>query len=155
KIKMNGFSGDLQSATNVAIAMLSAYGMGERLLSFAAIGQQTNPKLLDEAELIVRAHLELAKELVQENSEAVEALKKALLEKSELDGREVRQIVMASAKTEKLDEYTVWERASKHLERLKDEAKKKRIVEARELKMLAGAEGEELSAPQSEEHPQS
>lgn len=126
-IKMNGFSGDLSQATNTALGMLAHYGMGEALLSFGTINQATNPALLRDAELIVRAHLELAKELVKENDAAVKAVAAALADRKELDGREVQTIVLAHVVTKDWKEQKIWARASKIIKRLKDEARAKRL----------------------------
>ncbi len=139
KIKMNGFSGDLQSATTVAVHMLSTYGMGEDLISFSAIGQQTSPEVLAHAKLIVKAHLELAKELVTENKACVEAIAKGLLAERDLDGHAVRKIAEATAVTSK--DIEIWPRAAAIIERLKEEAKAKKVKERIEFAKALKAAG--------------
>lgn len=126
-IKMNGFSGDLGQATNVALHMLAAYGMGNRLLSFSSINQATNPALIADAELLLKAHLELARELVKENDAAVKAVAEALKEHKELDGRQVQKLVVDNVVTADWETMKVWERVSKIVKRLKEEARGKRL----------------------------
>jgi cell division protease FtsH len=94
-IEMNGHSGDLNQATNAAVAMLAQYGMGEHYISFAGLGQPTHPAVVTEAERLLRAHRILARRIVEVEMEAVEALAKALLQHKSIDGREVERIVLA------------------------------------------------------------
>jgi cell division protease FtsH len=139
KIKMNGFSGDLQSATGVAVAMLSTYGMGDDLISYAALGQQTSNEVTGPAKMIIKAHLELAKELVSENMDVVEEIAQRLLEKRDLDGHEVRKIAEAKAVTSK--DISIFERSKGHLERVKEDAKAKKIQERIEFAKAMKAAG--------------
>lgn len=97
-IEMNGFSGDLGQATAVAIQMVSAYGMGEHMLSYQSLNQQFAPNVVREAELLVRAHFQLAQRIIHDNMPGVHALADALKSRKELDGREVEAIVLSNSR---------------------------------------------------------
>ncbi len=96
-IEMNGFTGDLNQATNMAVQMVASYGMGSRMISYAALGQFGAPNVTHEAELILRAHFKLVQQIIAENIEAVHALAKTLIKDQEIDGTEVERIVRQSA----------------------------------------------------------
>jgi cell division protease FtsH len=137
-IKMNGFSGDLQSATAIAVAMISQFGMGEKMISFAALGQQTAPQVVEEAELIVLAHYELAKQLMRDNHDAVVAIAEKLLELKDQDGVQVQDIVKAAAKSENPEAMVLHEMAAKYMEDIKKARRAKKVREAREMQPVGG-----------------
>ena len=106
-----GPGGDLLYATNVAAEMTGACGMGETLLSFAAIqnsafsdtnivgrvlgdaeGRTRVEELLQRQKVVVRG-------LMENNQHLVAALRDALLERHELIGSEITDILEAAAKS--------------------------------------------------------
>jgi cell division protease FtsH len=106
-----GPGGDLLYATNVAAQMVGAVGMLGSLVSFAAIqnsgfsdsnlvgrvlgdsqGRTKVEELLQEQKLVVRATLE-------DNRHLVIALRDALLERSELVGTEITDVLVAAQRT--------------------------------------------------------
>lgn len=103
-----GPSGDLQYATTVAAQMVGAAGMGETLVSFAAVegsalnsenivgrvlgdsrGRQMVEELLQRQKGVVRL-------LLGANAHLVEALRDALLERHELIGHEITDVLVAA-----------------------------------------------------------
>jgi ATP-dependent Zn protease len=106
-----GPAGDLLYATNVAAQMVGATGMTGTLVSFAAIqgtafsdtnivgrvlgdlqGRERVEELLQEQKAVVKAQLEA-------NTSLVEALRDALLERDELIGREITDVLEAARAT--------------------------------------------------------
>jgi len=100
-----GPGGDLLYATNVAAEMVGACGMVDSLISYAAIqnsslndsnlvgrvladdsGRATVEDLLQEQKVLVKG-------LLEHNSHLIEALRDALLEREELIGREITDIL--------------------------------------------------------------
>lgn len=144
-IEMNGFSGDLGQATAVALQMISAYGMGEHMLSYQSINQQTSPHVVHEAELLIRAHFLLAQKIIADNRPAVHALASALKEHQELDGREVEAIVLKEgAPTIPQVSLEAW----KIYEELRQEEKKKARPDAFDFSQSI-PQFEEVNATQS------
>jgi cell division protease FtsH len=104
-----GPSGDLLYATNAAAEMVGAHGMDTTLVSFAAVQNSafsdTNivgRVLADEqGRAAVQALLErqkaTAKALLEANKHLVEALRDALLEREELIGSEITDVLEAAA----------------------------------------------------------
>lgn len=96
-LQMSGYTGDLQSATGAAIAIVAQTGMGSRMISYAALGLQTSPMVVNEAATLIEIRFRLVKEFIRRNREAVEAIAERLLKEPDLDGPVVEQIVMESA----------------------------------------------------------
>ncbi len=103
-----GPGGDLLHATQVAASMIGQCGMGDTLISFGAIqnsafndsnivgrvladtqGRQMVQDLLAEQKLITRA-------LLDDNKHLVEALRDALLDRDELIGSEITDVLIAA-----------------------------------------------------------
>jgi ATP-dependent Zn protease len=103
-----GPSGDLLYATNVAAQMVGAAGMTDTLISYSAIqgsaftdtnivgrvlgdgdGRERVERILQEQKAFTRA-------LLGENRHLVEALRDALIERHELIGREITDILVAA-----------------------------------------------------------
>jgi ATP-dependent Zn protease len=101
-----GPGGDLLYATNVAAEMVGSCGMLDSLISFAAVqnsafndsnivgrvladdsGRAAVEDLLQEQKVVVKA-------LLEENTHLVEALRDALLDREELIGREITDILV-------------------------------------------------------------
>ena len=103
-----GPSGDLLYATNCAAEMVGAHGMDTSLVSYLAIQNSaysdTNivGRVLGDAqgrqavEDMLRRHKERTRELLAENRHLVEALRDALLERHELLGHEITDVLKAA-----------------------------------------------------------
>ena len=92
--RFNGVSSDLNQAMSTALSMVEDVGMGSRLTSRRALGSDGHrPEDVKEAELIVEAVFEFALQYTVENRAAIEALAKALDEKTDLTGPQVIALV--------------------------------------------------------------
>jgi ATP-dependent Zn protease len=103
-----GPGGDLSAATTLAAQMVGSFGMAGTLLSFEAIGggpldQGVVARVLadDEARRAVERILERAKadvrDLLDANRHLVEALRDQLLEREELVGDEILEVIRAAS----------------------------------------------------------
>ena len=100
-----GPASDLAAATDVAAKMVGAFGMAGSLISYEAMAEGPVGRrnlvarvLADEAgkravEDILAAQRERVAELLEENRDVVEALRDALLERDELVGDEIREVI--------------------------------------------------------------
>lgn len=100
-----GPSGDLSSATSIAAQMIGAAGMGDTLVSFAAIQQSAvaNGNLVSRVlgdsearemvEQLLTTQRDYVRTLLQENRHLVAALRDALLERHELIGRAITDVL--------------------------------------------------------------
>jgi ATP-dependent Zn protease len=100
-----GPSGDLMNATQLAATMVGSLGMGRSLMSFHAVsdGPITATNLVGkvmgdadakrEAEAIMTAQKERALEVIGANRDIVEALRDALVERDELIGDEILDVI--------------------------------------------------------------
>ncbi len=119
-----GPGGDLLYATNVAAEMVGSCGMIDSLISFAAIqnsalndsnivgrvladpaGRAAVEDLLQEQKVIVKG-------LLESNAHLVEALRDALLEREELIGREITDVLSAAQEEQVIDLRGVGDRES-------------------------------------------
>lgn len=103
-----GPGGDLLYATNVAAEMVGSCGMLDSLISFAAVQNSAfndsnivGRVLADEAgraavEDLLQQQKVIVKALLEQNSHLVEGLRDALLEKEELIGREITDVLEAA-----------------------------------------------------------
>ena len=113
-----GPGGDLVYATNAAAEMVGAHGMDESLLSYAAI---TNSSLSDTnlvgrvladdrgrdaVERLLQTQKREVKALLQSHRHLVEALRDALLEREELVGREITDVLEGAAAAPRLVDLT-------------------------------------------------
>jgi cell division protease FtsH len=100
-----GPSSDLRAATSLAAQMIGSYGMGKQLVSFEALdnGVHSGPNLVakvlnsDEGRhevgaLLSRIKLEVTT-LLREHKDLVEVLRDALLEREELLGDEIHEVL--------------------------------------------------------------
>jgi ATP-dependent Zn protease len=104
-----GPGGDLLYATNCAAEMVGAHGMEGNLVSFAAVHNSgfadTNivgrvlgdPAGREAVQELLERHKATAKALLESNRHLVEALRDALLERHELIGREITDVLDAAA----------------------------------------------------------
>jgi ATP-dependent Zn protease len=111
-----GPSSDLRAATSLAAQMVGSYGMGSQLISFDALdnGIHSSPNIVakvlnsDEGrhevdELLTRIKLEVTTWL-RENKDLVEALRDALLEREELLGDEIHEVLAEGYRKRELKE---------------------------------------------------
>jgi ATP-dependent Zn protease len=104
----SGVAADLQAATNAACQMVGSLGMGSTLISAAALevpgGANIVSKVLatdagrEEVEELLRRAKAEAREMVESNRQVVEALRDTLLEREELIGSQILEVI-ASART--------------------------------------------------------
>jgi ATP-dependent Zn protease len=100
-----GPSSDLRAATSLAAQMVGSYGMGSQLISFDALdnGVHSSPNIVAKVlnseegrhevdELLTRIKLEVTTWL-RENKDLVEELRDALLEREELLGDEIHEVL--------------------------------------------------------------
>ena len=104
-----GPGGDLLYATNAAAEMVGAHGMDDSLLSYAAIQNSSfsdtnivgrvlaDDRGRDAVERLLQAQKAIAKGLLTGNRHLVEALRDALLEREELVGAEITDVLEAAA----------------------------------------------------------
>ena len=111
-----GPSSDLRSATSLAAQMVGSYGMGTQLISFDALdnGVHSGPNLVakvlnsDEGRhevdaLLSRIKLEVTT-LLRDNKDLVECLRDALLEREELLGDEIHDVLEDAYRKRELKE---------------------------------------------------
>jgi cell division protease FtsH len=104
-----GPGGDLLYATNAGAEMVGAHGMEDSLLSYAAIQNSSfsdtnivgrvlaDDRGRDAVESLLQTNKTLVRALLQENRHLVEALRDALLEREELIGAEITDVLEAAA----------------------------------------------------------
>jgi len=103
-----GPGGDLLYATNVAAEMVGACGMTDTLISYAAVqsgalsGTNVTGRVLGDAEGrsrvegLLREQKEIVRELLRANAHLVAALRDALLERHELVGSQITDVLAAA-----------------------------------------------------------
>jgi ATP-dependent Zn protease len=109
-----GPSGDLAAATNMAVEMVGSMGLGDSLISFRALesgplggnlaakvladdrGRESVDRILNEQKVFVT-------DVLTRNRHLVEALRDALLERNELVGRELVEILDAASEDTVVD----------------------------------------------------
>lgn len=101
-----GPTGDLLTATRVAAEMIGASGMGDSLVSWAAMQAPGNVNLVAkvlndtdaraEVEALLHAQRDYVRELLGEHRHLVEALRDALLDRHELIGHEITDVLQAA-----------------------------------------------------------
>ena len=104
-----GPGGDLSYATTVAAQMVGAVGMGGSLVSLAAVQQGaladsnlvgrvlSDPAGRAAVEAILSDQKQVARELLNANRHIVEALRDALIERHELVGRQIGEVIASAA----------------------------------------------------------
>jgi cell division protease FtsH len=93
-IEMSGAHHDLQSATSVADAVIRHFGMNGTLFQPAAVGELVpDDKAKKEIERLLEQQFKKIKALLHEHSDEVHAIAEQLLEKEELTGDEVQEII--------------------------------------------------------------
>lgn len=97
--QLTGVTGDLQQATQAAAYLIGMYGMNGSLVSMAVFGGPDGEVRRDVHKLL-RERYAFIKRFIEDNRPAVEAVAEALLQRSELDGREVEAIVREASAAE-------------------------------------------------------
>jgi ATP-dependent Zn protease len=104
-----GPGGDLLYATNCAAEMVGAHGMNGSLVSYMAIQNSSfadtnivgrvlaDDRGRDAVEALLQEQKATAKQLLEDNRHLVEALRDALLDRHELVGREITDVLEAAA----------------------------------------------------------
>ncbi len=96
-IQMSGVTGDLASATDTAAKMLGLYGMGDSLFSYAVFGGANGAgydgALRQPVEELLNEQFRKAKQLLENNREAVIAIAEALILRNELTDIDVSEIL--------------------------------------------------------------
>src|SRR6266699_1297268 len=99
-VNLNGVTGDLAGATTTAIAYVGMYGMDGTLSSYmgyANLSTNINPAVLPEmtkrVEEVLQSQLKAVKRLLQNHREALIAVAEALIERDELVGEEIKQLI--------------------------------------------------------------
>ena len=101
-----GASSDLQAATNIVCHMVGAYGMGSSLVSSMAIETPGHASLVakvlgtdagrEEVDKILSAAKRRAVSMLDEHLYVIEALRDGLLERDELSGDEIADVIAAA-----------------------------------------------------------
>jgi cell division protease FtsH len=99
----SGVASDLLAATDAACQMIGSFGMGDTLISAAALVMPGNPNLASKVlasdggreavEAMLKSARAHASELVGEHRQVVEALRDALLAQDELVGDEITDVI--------------------------------------------------------------
>ena len=93
-IKMTGAVADLANATQLAGALIRAFGMNGSLYSALAFGEaQPDPATKREIDKLLNTEYKKVKALLAANRDAVIAIAETLVEKDELDGDDIAAIV--------------------------------------------------------------
>ena len=102
----SGVAADLQAATDATCQMVGSLGMGSTLISAGALevpgGANIVSKVLstdagrDEVEDLLRCAKAEAAEMIESNRHVVEALRDALLEREELVGSEILEVIASA-----------------------------------------------------------
>jgi ATP-dependent Zn protease len=100
----SGVAADLEAATMAACQMIGSLGMGTSLISVAALDMPGNivAKVLstdagrDEVEELLRRSKVEVRKILEDNRHVIEALRDALLEREELVGSEILDVITAA-----------------------------------------------------------
>ena len=90
-----GASGDLRSATELALSMITRYGMDESF-GLAAIDRSTamaSPEIMGRVNEILAEEMKNAVRLISENRDKIDVLVKNLLDKNRLTGEEIERLI--------------------------------------------------------------
>ena len=110
-----GPGGDLLFATNCAAEMVGAHGMDDSLVSYLAVQNSVysdtnivgrvlaDDRGRDAVEALLRRHKATAKALLEQHAHLVEALRDALLERDELVGHEITDVLQAAVRPAVVD----------------------------------------------------
>jgi ATP-dependent Zn protease len=98
-----GVSGDLNNATSIAVQMVGAAGMSDTLISYgiagvnglgpAVLGNSDTRKMVED---LLRKQKERTRQILAANRDLVAALRDALMERHELIGSEITEVLLAA-----------------------------------------------------------
>jgi ATP-dependent Zn protease len=97
-----GATGDLATATSIAVQMVGSVGMAETLVSFSVVSHNLGAAVLGDGEgrrmveELLRLQKERARQILAANRDLVAALRDALLEQHELIGSEITEVLVAA-----------------------------------------------------------
>ena len=104
----SGVASDLQAATNAACQMVGALGMGDSLISLAAMDAPTAGNVVakvlssdrdrQKVEDMLAAAKSRVRAMLEEHRHVVEALRDALLERDELVGKDILEVISGAAR---------------------------------------------------------
>jgi len=107
----SGVASDLQAATNAACQMVGAFGMGNSLISLAAVDAPTAGNVVakvlhsdrerQQVEEMLSAAKTRVRSTLEEHRHVVEALRDALLERNELVGSEIMDVITGAGAASK------------------------------------------------------
>ncbi len=141
KTKYTGTSSDFNQAMNMALMMVTIAGMGEKITSRLATGGGLSPKHIAEAERIVNAVYRFAQRYTAEREDAINALADSLVEKIDLTGPQVIDIIQKFGKPKV-------EFIAPEIDKIIEEMKAEEKAERAEMAALArGHEGDVPAAP--------
>ncbi len=99
----SGVAGDLQAATNYACQMVGAFGMGDSLISLAAVEAPAAGNVVakvlssdrerEQVEFMLREAKLRVRRMLREHRAVVEALRDALLDRDELVGHQILDVI--------------------------------------------------------------
>lgn len=99
----SGVASDLQAATNAACQMVGAFGMGDSLVALSAVDAPTAGNVVarvlssdrerDQVERMLNDAKARVHAMLEEHRQVVEALRDALLERNELVGAEILEVI--------------------------------------------------------------
>ncbi|MHB8437618.1 MAG: AAA family ATPase, partial [Acidimicrobiales bacterium] len=102
----SGVAADLQAATTAACQMVGAFGMGESLVSLVALDAPTAGNVVAkvlasdseraQVEEMLHGARQRVVQMIEDHRHVVEALRDALLERSELVGHEILDVITAA-----------------------------------------------------------
>lgn len=99
-VNLNGVAGDFASATQLAAAYVGVYGMDGTFTSYLAFANSVSgvnpsmvPKFNERVEAILQSQFKDVKRLFRQHSEAVIAVAEALIERDELTGDEIKELI--------------------------------------------------------------
>ena len=94
KTELNGVTSDLEQATRLAMMCVGMWGMNGSLVSMRALGQATlDGKSAESVDKLLKEQFEEVKTLIEQHEAALHAIARELIEREELTGEEVAELV--------------------------------------------------------------
>jgi cell division protease FtsH len=104
----SGVASDLQAATSAACQMVGSFGMGDSLVSLLAVDAPTAGNVVarvlssererDQVELMLNEAKARVRKILEEHRQVIEALRDALLERNELVGGEILEVITSAGR---------------------------------------------------------
>ena len=106
----SGVASDLQAATSAACQMVGSFGMGDSLISLNAVSAPTAGNVVakvlssdrerEQVEAMLQQSKERVHDMIANHRQVVEALRDALLDRNELVGREILDVILGAGSGE-------------------------------------------------------